>query len=98
MSTCPKTNLARRRHRPRRPPLADDALHHTLAPAVLDHSRTLPQGDRRTRPAFAGGAIGRERNLIVLDSRDVLHDALAVRRPGVDAEGEMGSRGHLRPL
>src|SRR5215468_12384455 len=41
----------------------------------------------------------RQRDLIVLDAGDVLHDALAVRRPGVDAEGEVISRrGHLRPL
>ena len=32
-----------------------NALHHTHTPAVLDHARTLPQGNRRARPAFAGG-------------------------------------------
>src|SRR5215831_16991214 len=30
--------------------------HHAQAPAVLDHSRTLPQGDGRAGPAFTGGA------------------------------------------
>src|SRR5262249_5751143 len=30
--------------------------HHAQAPAVLNHSRTLPQGDEGTGPAFAGGA------------------------------------------
>ena len=32
--------------------------HHAQAPAVLNHSRTLPQGDGGARPAFAGGAEG----------------------------------------
>ena len=39
--------------------------HHAQTPAVLDHSRTLPQGDGRARPALAGGEEGGERNLIV---------------------------------
>jgi hypothetical protein len=30
--------FCRRRHQSRRLPLADDALHHAQAPAVLDHS------------------------------------------------------------
>ena|SRR5262249_1662763 len=30
--------------------------HHAQTPAVLDHSRTLPQGDGRAGPALAGGA------------------------------------------
>jgi hypothetical protein len=48
---------------------------------------------------LAGGEEGGERNLIV-DASDVLHDAFAVRRPGIDAEGEVSSirLGHLRPL
>jgi len=43
---------------------------------------------------------GGERDLIVLDASDVLHDAFAVRGPRIDAEGEVSSkrRGHLRPL
>src|SRR5262245_3838823 len=73
--------------------------HHAQAPAVLDHSRTLPQGDGGTGPAFAGGAVCGERDLIVLDTGNMLHDAFAVRRPGIDAEGEVSSqRAHLRPL
>src|SRR6516165_2364104 len=73
---------------------------HAQAPDVLDHSRTLPQGDGGAGPAFAGGAEGSERDLIVLDASDVLHDAFAVRGPRIDAEGEVRSkrRGHLRPL
>src|SRR5262249_26163607 len=47
--------------------------------AVLDHPRALTQSDRRSRPAFAGGAVGGECNLIVLDTSDVLHDAFAGR-------------------
>jgi len=59
----------------------------------------LPQCDGNARPALAGGAEGGERNLVVFDARDVLHDALTVRCPGVDAEGEVSPRcGHLRPL
>src|SRR5262249_6148316 len=57
----------------------------------LDHSRALPQGDGGAGPAFAGGAVGGERNLVILDAGDVLHDAFAVRRPGIDAEGEVSS-------
>jgi hypothetical protein len=50
-------------------------------------------------PALAGGAVGNECNLIVLDARDVFHDAFAVRCPSIDAEGEVSfRRGHLRPL
>ena len=49
--------------------------HHAQAPAVLDHSRTLPQGDGRAGPAFTRRAVGSECNLIVLDACDVLHDA-----------------------
>jgi len=47
-------------------------LHHAQAPAGLDHSRTLPQGDGSARPALAGGEEGGERDLIVLDAGDVL--------------------------
>jgi hypothetical protein len=43
-------------------------------------SRTLPQGNGDAGPTLAGGAIGGERNLIVLDAGDVLYDAFAVRR------------------
>ena len=50
------------------------------------------------RPALAGGAVGGECNLIVLDPGDVLDDAFAVRGPSIDAEGEVSSQsGHLRP-
>ena len=39
---------------------------------------------------------GSECNLIVLHAGDVLHDAFAVRCPGIDAEGEVSSRrGHF---
>ena len=43
---------------------ADDALHHAQAPAVFDHSRTLPQGNGVAGPADAGCAVGRECNLV----------------------------------
>jgi hypothetical protein len=42
--------------------------------------------DRRTRLAFAGGAVGGECNLIVLDAGDVLDDAFAFSGPRIDAE------------
>jgi Tripartite tricarboxylate transporter family receptor len=72
------------------------SLHHAQAPAVLDHLRTPPQGDGDAGPTLAGGAVGGERNMIVLDASDVLDDAFAVRRPCVDAKGEVSSRhGHL---
>src|SRR5262249_31816016 len=41
---------------------------------------------------------GGECNLVILDAGDVLHDAFAVRRPGIDAEGEMSSRCHRHLL
>src|SRR5262245_59690173 len=49
----------------------------------------MPQGGRRAGPAFAGGSESSERNLIVRDACDVLHDAFAVGCPGIHAEGEM---------
>src|SRR5262249_49063912 len=74
--------------------------HHAQAATVLNHSRALPQGDGSTRPAFARGAVRCECNLVVLDARDVLHNAFAVRGPRIDAEREVSSkrRGHLRLL
>jgi hypothetical protein len=70
--------------------------HHAQAAAVLDHSRALPQGDGGARPALAGGAVGSECNLVILDAGNMLHDAFAVRGPSIDAEGEVRSRrGHL---
>ena len=54
-------------------------LHCTQAPTVLDHSRALSQRDGRARPSLvAGGPVGGECNLIVLDARDVLDNAFAV--------------------
>jgi hypothetical protein len=47
--------------------------------AVLDRSRTLPQGNGGAGPTLAGGAMGGERNLIVLDAGDMRYDAFAVR-------------------
>ena len=66
-------------------------LHRAQAPAVLDNSGALPQGDGSPRPAFTRRAEGGERNLVVLDAGDVLHDAFAVRGPGIDAESEVSS-------
>jgi hypothetical protein len=75
--------------------LVQPELHNAHASAVLDHSLTLPQGDGVAGPPLAGSEIGGERNLIVLDASDVLYDAFAVRRPAIDAEGEVSSRcGH----
>src|SRR5262249_6630188 len=53
--------------------------------------------NRRARPALAGGEEGGERDLVILDTGGMLHDAFAVRCPGIDAEGEVSSkrRGHL---
>jgi hypothetical protein len=41
-------------------------------PAVLDHWRTLPQGDGRAGPAFTRRVVGSEYDLIPLDAGDVL--------------------------
>src|SRR6516225_6553690 len=40
---------------------SNDNLHHAQTPAVLDHSRALPQGDGRARPAFTGRGRSRVR-------------------------------------
>jgi len=62
--------------------------------AILNHSRALPQRDGYARPASAGRVIGSERDFVILDTGDVLDDALAVRCPRIDAEGEMRSGCH----
>ena len=65
-------------------------------PAFHHYPRALPQGDGGAGPAFARGAVRCECNLVVLDTRDVLHDPFTVRCPSIDAEGEVSSRrGHL---
>ena len=47
---------------------------------------------------LAPRALGGESNLAILDTGNMLHDAVAVRRPCIDAEGEMSSRcGHRHP-
>jgi len=46
---------------------SNDNLHRAQAPAVLDHSRTVPQGDGRAVPVFTRRAVDGECNLIVLD-------------------------------
>ena len=46
---------------------SNDNLHRAQAPAVLDHSRTVPQGDGRAVPVFTRRAVGGECNPIVLD-------------------------------
>jgi hypothetical protein len=52
------------------------------------------RSDGNARPTLARGEIGGERNLIVLDAGHVLNDGFAVRSPGINAEGEVSSRGH----
>src|SRR5262249_34857843 len=69
--------------------------------AVLDDSRSLPQGDIRARPSFAGCLIYGFGHSRVINVSDVLDDAVAIRIPAVDAIGE-GSfrqcRSRLRPV
>src|SRR5215468_10941582 len=104
MITADAAAACRKNDRPGRPSclkllLAFVRPRQAQIPAILDHSSALAQGDGRAGPALDRGAVGRQRDLIVLDAGDVLHDAFAVRRPAVDAEGEVISRrGHLRPL
>src|SRR5262245_31873924 len=50
------------------PGLAWRSLHHAQAPTVLNHSRTLPQGDGCAGPALAGGAVG---GCVLIGSRSV---------------------------
>jgi len=61
-------------------------------PAILDHSCALPQRDGPARPALDRGSVGCQRDLIILDASDVLDNALAVRVPQIDSEGEMRAR------
>jgi hypothetical protein len=60
------------------------------------HPRALPQGDGGSWPACAGGAIRRQRQLGVLDARQVLDDMLAIDGPHVNAVQKLSSR-HYRP-
>src|SRR5262245_53726875 len=95
----PPALKAHRTHVPWKPAALLLTGHYAQAPAVLYHSRTLPQGDGYAGPAFAGGSERGERDLIVLDASDVLYNAFAVRCPSIDAEGKVSSqRAHLRPL
>ena len=61
---------------------------------VRNDASTLPQGDGDARPAFAGGTVGGEHNLMVLNAGNMLNDVFAVRGPSIDAEAEMRSRLH----
>src|SRR5262249_59219152 len=49
--------------------------HHAQAAAVLDHSRTLPQGNGRSGPAFARGAVGGPGSATLLETGDALRVA-----------------------
>src|SRR5215471_19317648 len=72
-----------------------EARHERTPPECLFEYRGAPnappQRDGRTRPALAGSAEGSERNVVVPDAGNMLHDGFAVGRPGVDAEGEVSS-------
>ena len=61
---------------------------HAQAPAVLDHSRTLPQGDGRAGPARHGCPVGRFAYLEVVHASDLLDNAVACVVPDVHAEGK----------
>ena len=76
--------------------LVQPTLYYAQASAVLDHSITLPQRDGDAGPTLARGEIGSERNLIVLDAGDVLHDAFVVGGPGINAEGEVSRASSAR--
>src|SRR5262249_11227774 len=68
------------------------------AAAILNHPRALAQRDGRAGPAFTRRAVGGGCNLIILDPSDGLDNNLAVRRPCIDAEGEVISRRGHRSL
>jgi len=71
--------------------LGIETSHHAQAPAVLDHSRALPQGDEGTGPEFAGCAERGEGKLVIFDAGNMLDDAFPVVCPGIDAESEVSS-------
>jgi len=82
--------------RPALPPFVRPG--HAQPSAILDDARALPQGDWCVGPAFARGAESGERNLVVLDTGDMLDDAFPVSGPGIDAEGEVSSEcAHVAP-
>src|SRR5262245_66365315 len=66
--------------------------HHAQASAVLDHSRTLPQGDGRARPAFTRRAVGSECNRMVLEACDGLDKPFASGFQGIAPEGKCSSQ------
>jgi hypothetical protein len=51
---------------PRSNQIEGNGSYHAQAPAVLDHSRTVPQGYGNARPALAGGTEGGESQLVIL--------------------------------
>ena len=59
---------------------------------ILNDASALPQCDCITGPAFTGGLICCPGNSQIVDSGDVLNDAVA-SVPTVDAIGEMGLHG-----
>ena len=71
------------------PPLI--TLHRLHLSIVLDHFGTLPQGDDSAWPAFAGGLVGRQRQLGVLDTRQMLDDLVAIDSPHIDAVQKVSS-------
>jgi hypothetical protein len=76
---------------------ASGALIDSIPRADADCPRLLAHpaaGNGCAGPAFAGGAVGSECNLIVVDTCDVLDDAFPVSGPRIDPEGEVHSGFH----
>ncbi len=55
-------------------------------PTLLNNPRFLPQCDLSLRPSAASGPIGRDSSLEIVDAGNVLHDAVALVIPNIDAE------------
>ena len=73
-------------HRERRIPVRRGRSRHEAEQSYIRFC--FPDAD--TADAFHN-RFGGECDLMVLDASDVLHDALAVRGPRIDAEGEVSS-------
>jgi hypothetical protein len=71
-----------------------EARRFLFLPISYHHPRALAQRDLRLRPSPDGAPIGRDRRLEIIDSSDVLNDAVTGIIPDIDAESEVGLRLH----
>jgi hypothetical protein len=61
-----------------------------IPPIFRHHSRALPERNLRFRPAQTRGPISGNRRLQIINTGDVLDEALAGFVPCIDSKGEVG--------